>query len=125
MNSALSPPAIEHGVVDRPVVAAADEDGLAGGSHLLALAHVHEGQGPRVVHGGPQVHGQSRRPQRSPETDRLAQQPPAVDRVAPRRRHDRWIVARLHPVTLPRSQDAGATGFRGPRGPGAGAWTTS
>ena len=42
--AALAPPAVEHRVVDRPVVAPPDEDRRAGGPDLLAVADVDEGQ---------------------------------------------------------------------------------
>jgi len=55
------PPAIEHRVVDGPVIAAVDEDGGPGGAHLLARADVDERQGARVVHRRAQVDRKTRR----------------------------------------------------------------
>ena len=51
-RSAPPPPAVEDRVVDRPIVAAPDEDGGAGRPDLLAVADVDERQRPREVDRG-------------------------------------------------------------------------
>ena len=64
-RAAPPPPAIERGVVHRPVVAAANEDRGAGGRHLLAIGDVDERQRPGEVDRGAEVDRQVRRAQRT------------------------------------------------------------
>ena len=86
-RATLAPPAIECGVVDRPIVTTADEDRRAGRLHLLAIGDVDEGQRPREVDRRAEVDREARHPQRPPEADRLAEQAPTVD-LGPERRAD-------------------------------------
>ena len=88
----LAPPAIEDGVVGLAVVAPPDEDGLAGGSDLLALADVDQRQRPREVDRGAEVDVEPGGPQRPSEADRLVQQASTVDLGAPRGLDDSGIV---------------------------------
>ena len=88
-RAAPPPPAVEGRVVDRPIVAAPDEDRRAGRPDLLAIADVDEGQGAGEVDRGAEVDRQPRRPQRPPEPDRLAEQAPPVDLGPARRADDR------------------------------------
>ena len=83
-RAALPPPAVERRVVDRPVVAAPDEDAAPAALDLLAVGDVDEGQGAREVDRGAEVDRETGRPQRPPEPDRLAEQAPPVDLWAER-----------------------------------------
>ena len=120
-RAALAPPAVERGVVDRPIVATAHEDRRAGRLDLLAIGDVDEGQRPREVDRRPEVDREARHPQRPPEADRLAEQAPAVD-LRPERRADdgRVVVGGSHrvPLSRPRLPRTGsaASPRRGPGG---------
>ena len=78
-RAAPTPPAVEGGVVDRPVVTPADEHRRAGRLDLLAIGDIDEGQRAGEVDRCTEIDRQVRRAQRSPEADRLAQETAAVD----------------------------------------------
>ncbi len=90
-RTAPAPPAIEGGVIGRPVVAPPDEDRGAGRADLLAVGDVDQGQGTGEVHRRTEVDRQPSRPERASEPDRLAEQPPAVDLGSERGADDRGI----------------------------------
>src|SRR4029078_3917625 len=99
-------PAIEHDFVGFAGIPSPNEARLARGTYLLARTHVDERERPRVVDGRAEVDRQPRGAQAPPEPHGLVEQTPAIDLRAPRGLHDRWIVTRLHGMTLPRTPDA-------------------
>ena len=103
---ALAPPSIEHGVVGRSVVASTDEDRLAGGADLLALADVDERQRPGVVDRRARSMCSPAARKRPPEPDGLVEQPTPIDLRAPRGLDDGGIVSERHVWTVPRRADA-------------------